>query len=99
MRPSVTYLDITSPTIQIQVQILDLPKVREQIVEILLAGFFMDIGDDDDPAFNGADGSCAGLGGHRGVFGVVLGGGCGRIDVYFHFYVGHYGGWIGGFSY
>jgi hypothetical protein len=51
-----TDLNITRPPIQIQVQILDLAIVRKLIVQILLASLLMHIRDDDDPAFDGADG-------------------------------------------
>ena len=58
------HLDITSSAIQIQVQVLDLSKVCEQIVQILLASLFVNVGDDDDPAFNGADSGRICMGGH-----------------------------------
>ena len=71
-------------------QILDLSKVRKLVVQVLLASFFVYVRDDDDPAFDRADGGCIGVGGHREVFRVmsVIGfGGEGRID--FHFGVCH----------
>ena len=42
----------------------------------------MDVGDDDDPAFDGAHGCRAALGVHVGVFGGVGAGGGGFVDVH-----------------
>jgi len=50
---SQTHLDIASPTIQIQMQVLDFAKLGELILEILLGRFFMNIGDEYDPPFDG----------------------------------------------
>lgn len=37
-------------------QVLDLAVVRELVIQILLARFLMHVRNDDDPAFDGADG-------------------------------------------
>jgi len=37
-------------------QVLDLAVVRKFIIQILLAGLLVHVCDDDDPAFDGADG-------------------------------------------
>jgi hypothetical protein len=85
-----TYLDITRPAIQVQMQILDLSKIGKLVVQVLLASFFVYVRDDDNPALDRPDRCRIGMGGHRGVFRVIsmIGfGGEGRID--FHFGVGH----------
>ena len=81
-----TYLDITCSAVQIQVQVLDLSEVRKLVVQVLLTSFFVYVCDDDDPAFNGADGGRIRVGGHREVLRVmfVVGfWGEGRIDLHF----------------
>jgi len=55
------HLDVTCPTIQIQMQVLDLSKVRKLVVDILLACLLVYICGDDDPAFDGADGGRVGV--------------------------------------
>lgn len=84
-----THLDITSSAIQIQMQVFDLSIIRKTIVQIFLAGFLMDISDDNDPALDGAHGGRVGVGCHAAVLRVVLCvfGGEGGVDV--HFGVGH----------
>lgn len=67
-------------------QILDLSKVRKLVVQILLAGFLVYVRDNDDPAFNRADGGRIGVGAHREVLRVifVIGfGGEGRVNLHF----------------
>lgn len=67
-------------------QILDLSEVRKLVIQILLAGFLVNVRDDDDPAFDRADGGRIGVGGHREVLRVlfVVGfGGEGRVDLHF----------------
>jgi hypothetical protein len=71
----IAYLDITSPPIQVQMQILNCAIFAEHVLEILLGGFLVNVGDDDNPAFDGADGSCAGAGAR--VAGLEIGHGCG----------------------
>ena len=53
------YLDVPCPPIQVHMQILDLAVFAKELLQILLAGLFMDIGDENDPAFDRADGDCA----------------------------------------
>ena len=53
------YLHVSSPPIKIHVQVLDFAVVTEQFLEIFFAGFFVHVGDEDNPAFDGADGDCA----------------------------------------
>ena len=73
-------------------QILNVPPFAKHLLQVFLAGFFVDVGDEDDPAFDGADGDGAGGGAGFGCcrveFGVRgRGGGQGRVDV--HFCCGH----------
>jgi len=51
-----TNLNVTSPPIQIQMQILDLAIIRKLIIQVLLTSLLMNIRDDDDPALDGSDG-------------------------------------------
>lgn len=44
-----THLDISSTTIEIQMTILDVAKVKELVREVLLCSFFVDVGHDEDP--------------------------------------------------
>ena len=75
------HLDVARPPIQIHVQVLDLAVVAKHLLEVLLAGFLVDVGHEDDPAFDGSDcyrtGRCAYLGGGAAV--VV---GWGLIDIH-----------------
>lgn len=91
------YLDITTPSVQVEVQVLDFAVFAKLVVYGLLVGFFVDVSDDYDPAFDGADGGGAGMSLHgRGLAGP---GRRGRdlgfllvmryVDVHFH--VGHGG--------
>ena len=48
------HLDVTSPSIQVHVQVLDLSKLPKQLLQVLLASFLVDVGNQDDPALNGA---------------------------------------------
>jgi hypothetical protein len=59
-------------------QILDGAVFAEHVLKVLLGGLLVHVGDDDDPAFDGADGGCAcfgarvaGFGVGRGVLGLV----------------------------
>ncbi len=47
-------------------QVLDLAVFAEELLEVFFAGFFVDVGDDDDPAFDAADGDGAGGGARVG---------------------------------
>lgn len=75
-------------------QVLDLSIVCETVIQILLARLLVDVGDDDDPAFDGAHGGRVGVGGHAAVLGLVLAvfGGEGRIDI--HFCISHDCAWL-----
>ena len=74
-------------------QILNIAVLAKQFLEVLLAGLLVDVGDEDDPAFDGADGDGAGGGVlvRGGGFGAVAGRG-GAVDVHF---VGGHGCWWG----
>jgi hypothetical protein len=86
MRP--TNLHITSPPIQIQMQVLYLAVIRKLIIQILLARFLMHVRDDDDPAFDGADGCRVRVRLHGRRLAVRLWGVRFRVDVHL---VGHDG--------
>jgi hypothetical protein len=58
------YLYITSAPVEVQVQIFDLTKVGEFVLQVLLAGFLVHVCHYDDPAFDGPDSGCVGLGLH-----------------------------------
>lgn len=83
------HLDVTCPAVQVHVQVLDGAKLAEQILQVLLGRLLVYVGDDDDPALDGAHSCRAGLGariaslGIRGR-GVAL---LGLVNV--HFGVGH----------
>ena len=90
--PNATNLNITSPPIQIQMQIFNLSIIRKLIIQILLACFLMDIRDDDDPAFDRADGCRVRVRLHGCRFAVYV---CGmRLGVDVHL-VGHDGLYVG----
>ncbi len=55
------YLDITRPSIEIHMQVLDLAKVGKFVAHVFLGRFFVHVAHDDDPAFDGADGDGAGV--------------------------------------
>ena len=79
-------------------QIFYLSKLAKQILEVLFASFLMDIRNENDPAFNRANGDGAGggagFGRGGGGFGVIGGARWGdRVDV--HCCGGHVG-WVGG---
>lgn len=61
------YLDITRATIQIEMQILNLAKIAKLVRQILLAGLFVYVADDNDPSLNGAHRSGIGVGDHGGI--------------------------------
>jgi hypothetical protein len=48
-----TCLYETCPTIQVEVQVLDLSEIGKQVLHVLFRCLFMDVGADDDPAFDG----------------------------------------------
>jgi hypothetical protein len=74
-------------------QVLDLSKVGELVIKVLLTGLLVNVGDNDDPALDRSDGGRIAVRGHGGIGGaiVVLGifGGEGRVDVDVHFSVCH----------
>lgn len=80
-----SYLDVTTSPVEIQMQVLNLSEVTKLVLYRLFVCFFVDICDDYDPAFDGADCCGFGVGLHFGN--VVCWGGRGRVD--FHVYVGH----------
>lgn len=45
-------LQVASPAIQIQMQVLNFSKFRELVVDVFLCGFFMYTRHKQDPAFN-----------------------------------------------
>lgn len=56
------YLDVTRPPVQVHVQVLNGAKLAKHVVKVLLGRLFVHIGDDDDPALDGAHSYCAGFG-------------------------------------
>ena len=48
-----THLDITRPSVEIEVQVFDLPVLCKFVHHVLLGGLFMDVGDKNDPPFDG----------------------------------------------
>lgn len=67
-------------------QVLNGAVFAKHVLQVLLGGLLVDVGDDDDPAFDGADGSRAGGGGRVAGFG----GGRGALGlVNVHLGVGH----------
>lgn len=87
MYHSFTHLDVTSSPVQVQVQVLDGAVFAEHVVHVLLARFFVHVGDDDDPAFDGAHCVCASCGARVAGLGVD-GGALGLVDVHLSV-VGH----------
>ena len=47
------HLDITRSSVQVEVKVLDLPVLGKFVCYVLLGGLFVDVGDEDDPSFNG----------------------------------------------
>ena len=47
------YLDIASPTIEIEVEVFNLSKLCELVGDVLLCGFFMHVGHQHNPSFYG----------------------------------------------
>ena len=73
-------------------QILDVAKLAKHFLEVLLTRLLMDVGDEDDPAFDGAHGHgssegvlvrCGGGFGAVVVVVVVVAGRRGGVDVHF----------------
>jgi hypothetical protein len=95
-----TYLDVTRPPVQVHVQVLDGAVLAKHVLQVLLGGLLVHVGDNDDPALDGAHGGCAGVGARIAGLGVrrrLLGllGLLRRVDV--HLGVGH-GGRVGACS-
>ena len=63
-RISFTNLDVTGPAIKVHVEVLDLAKLAEHVLDVLLARLLVHVRSDDDPALNAAHGGCV-LGGAR----------------------------------
>lgn len=64
-----SYLDITSSSIQVQMQVQDFSIISEFVLDILLRSFFMNIRDHYDPPFNGYSNDGSHREGMRMVFG------------------------------
>jgi hypothetical protein len=84
------YLDVARPPVEVHVQVLDGAELAKDVLQVLLGRLLVHVGDDDDPAFDGAHGCCARVGAR--FTGVAVGGGLGgglggRVNV--HFGVGH----------
>jgi hypothetical protein len=47
-----TYHDITRPPVQRHAQILDIPILAKEILQVFFGRFFVEASDDDDPAFD-----------------------------------------------
>lgn len=88
-----THLDVTASSIQVQVHVFDLAILSKNILQRLLVCLFVDIGDDNDPTLDGADGRSFRMGLHVGLVARGRRGGR-RVDVDIHFYVGHFEGVI-----
>lgn len=72
--------------------VLDLAILPKYILQRLLVGLLVNVGDDNDPTLDGADGCGFGMGLHVGL--IARGGWGGRrVDVDIHLYVGHFGRW------
>lgn len=65
---SSTHFHVTSPAVEVHVQVLDLAVFAKQILNVLLTGFLVDVRRDNDPALDAAYSGCV-LGG-AGVAGV-----------------------------
>lgn len=52
-RRNATRLDVTRSPVEVQVHILHLAKVREQVHQVFLRCFLVNIRDDDNPSFDG----------------------------------------------
>jgi hypothetical protein len=50
-----THLDVTSPSVEIEVEVLDFSIFSKLVTEVLFVGFFMNVAGDDNPAFDGSD--------------------------------------------
>lgn len=70
-----THLHVTSSPIQVHVEVLDLSVFAKELLQVFLARFFVDVGDEDDPAFDGANG-------HSASRGTRVGGG--RADTFYY---------------
>ncbi|GMR42159.1 hypothetical protein PMAYCL1PPCAC_12354, partial [Pristionchus mayeri] len=54
-------LQVSRPSVQIQIQILDLSKLGKCIVHVLLSGLLVDVTHEDDPSLNGSLGTACSL--------------------------------------
>lgn len=74
-------------------QVLDVAILSEQVVQVLLRRFLVDVSREDDPAFDAADGDGVGGGARiaagRGLFRNLGGGGAVLWRVELHFVGGH----------
>lgn len=63
-------------------QVLDSAVLSEHILQVLFSGFFVHVGDDDNPALYRANGGCASCGAGVASFG-VSGRALGLVNVHF----------------
>lgn len=84
---SPSYLDVTAPPVEVEVQVLDLAVLAKGVVNCLLVDLLVQVRHDDDPALYGAHGGRLGVRHH--VVDLCLGGlgRAGLVDVHLH--VGH----------
>lgn len=82
-----SYLDVTAPPVEVEVQVLNLAVLAKGVVDCLLVDLLVQVCHDDDPALYGAHGGCLGVRHH--VVDLCLGGlgRAGLVDVHLH--VGH----------
>lgn len=71
---SLSYLDVSRPAIQVDMDVLNLSKVAKQILQVLFRGFLVYVGHNDDPALDAADwyGVLGGLAVANGVASLVI---------------------------
>jgi hypothetical protein len=95
MRGEKTCLDITTTSVQVEVEVLDLAVVAKLILQGLLVGLLVHIGDHYDPALDRTDG--CGICVRLHVPNLGLGGLGGAGLVHLHLNVGHGVSWWCGF--
>jgi len=49
------YLHVTRPAVEVEVKVFDLAIIRKLVCNILLGGFFMNIGNKNNPSFDSCD--------------------------------------------
>jgi hypothetical protein len=73
-------LDVACPPVQVEVQVFDFAPLSKHVLDVIFAGLFVDVGDDDNPPFNAPHGDCT-----SGCASVTAGSGLGGARVDFHF--------------